>query len=72
MNYQEILNRFKYEDESEIMERIASAENANYRENRDIINEITASENSCLKILMPDDLAIASIITWSTDSSFII
>jgi len=40
MNYQEILNRFKYEDESEIMERIASTENANYRENRDIINEI--------------------------------
>jgi len=40
MNYQEILDRFKYEDESDIMERIASATNTNYRENRDIINEI--------------------------------
>lgn len=40
MNYQEILDRFKYEDESDIKQRIISTTNTNYRENRDIINEI--------------------------------
>lgn len=40
VNYQEILERFKYEDESDIKERIASTTNTNYRENRDIINAI--------------------------------
>ncbi len=40
MDYKEILNRFIYEDETEINERIASANNSDYRENRDIINKI--------------------------------
>ncbi len=40
MNYQEILDRFKYEDETEIKKRIVSTTNSNYRENRDIINQI--------------------------------
>lgn len=40
ISYQEILDRFKYEDESDIKERIASTTKTNYRENRDIINEI--------------------------------
>ena len=40
MNYEEILSRFTYEDEAGIMERIALADNANYRENKDIINQI--------------------------------
>lgn len=40
MNYQEILNRFTYDDETEIMDRISKADRMNYRENKDIINQI--------------------------------
>ena len=40
MNYQEILSRFVYDDESEILDRISKVDKADYRENRDIINEI--------------------------------
>lgn len=40
MNYQEILNRFTYDDETEIMDRILKADRTNYRENVDIINSI--------------------------------
>lgn len=40
MNYQEILNRFTYDDETEIMDRITKADKTNYRENVDIINSI--------------------------------
>lgn len=40
MNYQEVLNRFVYEDETEIMDRISKVDKSNYRENKDIINEI--------------------------------
>lgn len=40
MNYQEILNRFVYDDETEILGRISKVEKTDYRENRDIINEI--------------------------------
>ena len=40
MNYQEILNRFTYDDESEIMDRISKVNKSDYRENKDIINEI--------------------------------
>ena len=40
MNYQEVLRRFMYDDESEILDRISKVDKADYRENRDIINEI--------------------------------
>lgn len=40
MNYQEILSRFTYEDETDIMERIVLVDSENYRENKDIINQI--------------------------------
>lgn len=40
MDYKEVLRRFTYEDETDISVRIESADNSNYRENRDIINEI--------------------------------
>ena len=40
MNYQEILNRFTYDDETQIMERITKADKTNYQENTDIINSI--------------------------------
>lgn len=40
MNYQEILNRFTYDDETEIMDRISKVDKSDYRENKDIINEI--------------------------------
>lgn len=45
MNYQEILNRFVYDDETEILGRISKVEKTDYRENRDIINEIVFVEN---------------------------
>ncbi|MBE5866908.1 MAG: hypothetical protein E7292_12020 [Lachnospiraceae bacterium] len=40
MDYQEILNRFTYDDETEIMNRISKVDKTDYRENKDIINEI--------------------------------
>lgn len=40
MNYQDILNRFSYDDETKIIDRISKAEKEDYRENQDIINEI--------------------------------
>jgi len=40
MDYQEILNRFIYDDETEIMDRISKVDKSDYRENKDIINEI--------------------------------
>ncbi|MBO5337249.1 MAG: hypothetical protein J6A94_09010 [Lachnospiraceae bacterium] len=40
MNYQEVLNRFTYDDETEIINRIAKANRSDYRENKDIINQI--------------------------------
>ena len=40
MDYQEVLSRFTYDDETEIMDRISKADKGNYRENMDIINEI--------------------------------
>lgn len=40
MNYQEILERFTYDDETEIMDRISKADKTNYQENADIINSI--------------------------------
>lgn len=40
MNYWDILNRFVYDDETEIMDRIAKSDKVDYRENRDIINSI--------------------------------
>ena len=39
MDYQEILSRFVYDDETEIMDRISKVDKADYRENKDIINE---------------------------------
>ena len=40
MNYQDIINRFSYDDENGIIDRISRAEKEDYRENQDIINEI--------------------------------
>ena len=40
MNYQEILSHFTYDDSTDIRNRAAVAEAGDYRENRDIINEI--------------------------------
>lgn len=40
MDYQGILSRFSYDDETEIMGRITSVDKKDYRENKDIINEI--------------------------------
>lgn len=40
MNYQEVLSRFTYDDGTDIRKRILAAEADDYRENRDIINEI--------------------------------
>lgn len=40
MNYQDILNRFSYDDETKIIDGISKAEKEDYRENQDIINEI--------------------------------
>ena len=40
MDYQEILKRFSYDDETKIIDRISKAEKENYQENQDIINEI--------------------------------
>ena len=40
MSYQEILSRFIYDDETEIMDRISKVNKSDYRENKDIINEI--------------------------------
>lgn len=40
MNYQEILDRFVYDDETDIMDRISNTNGGHYRENKDIINEI--------------------------------
>lgn len=40
MDYQSILNRFTYDDETEIMDRISKATKSDYRQNKDIINEI--------------------------------
>ena len=40
MDYQEILSRFIYDDETEIMDRISKVDKFDYRENKDIINEI--------------------------------
>ena len=38
MDYQEILSRFIYDDETEIMDRISKVDKSDYRENKDIIN----------------------------------
>lgn len=40
MNEQEVLDRFTYDDEAEIMSRISSVDRKDYRANKDIINEI--------------------------------
>ena len=40
MDYQEVLNRFTYDDGTDIRKRVSAAEVDDYRENRDIINEI--------------------------------
>ena len=40
MDYQEILNRYTYDDGTDIMNRISKVNKADYRENKDIINEI--------------------------------
>ena len=40
MNYQEILSHFTYDDSTDIRNRAAVAEAGDYRETRDIINEI--------------------------------
>ena len=46
MNEQEVLDRFTYDDESEIMSRISSVDRKDYRANKDIINEIVFSTDS--------------------------
>lgn len=40
MDYQEVLSRFTYDDGTDIRNRISAVEAGDYRENRDIINEI--------------------------------
>ena len=40
MSYEEILSRFTYEDETEILKRVSKVNADDYRENNDIINEI--------------------------------
>ena len=40
MDYQEVLSRFTYDDGTDILNRVSSEEAGDYRENRDIINEI--------------------------------
>ena len=40
MDYQEVLSRFTYDDGTDIQNRISAVEARDYRENRDIINEI--------------------------------
>lgn len=40
MDYQEVLSRFAYDGGTDIMNRAANAATGDYRENRDIINEI--------------------------------
>ena len=40
MNYQDVLQRYHYQDGAEIFERISAADKENYQENKDIINEI--------------------------------
>ena len=40
MDYQSILARFTYDNEIDIMDRISQADKSDYRQNRDIINEI--------------------------------
>lgn len=40
MDYQEVLSRFTYDDGTDIQNRISAVEADDYRENRDIINEI--------------------------------
>lgn len=40
MNYQELLQRFQYEDETDIYQRVNEVDKEDYRGNRDIINEI--------------------------------
>ena len=43
MDYQEVLSRFTYDDGTDIRNRISAVEAGDYRENRDIINEIVPS-----------------------------
>lgn len=40
MDYQGVLGRFTYDDGTDILNRVSSVEAGDYRENRDIINEI--------------------------------
>lgn len=40
MDYQEVLTRFTYDNDTDIMNRASEAKIDNYQENRDIINEI--------------------------------
>ena len=40
MDYQEVLSRFTYDDGTDIRDRALAADAGDYRENRDIINEI--------------------------------
>ena len=45
MDYQEVLSRFTYDDGTDIRNRISAVEARDYRENRDIINEIVLWED---------------------------
>lgn len=40
MEYQEILQRFQYEDESELCQRLKEIDKTNFQQNRDVINQI--------------------------------
>lgn len=40
MEYQEILQRFQYEDDRDVCQRLANIEKADFQQNRDIINQI--------------------------------
>ena len=71
MNYENVLERFKYPSDNEIFERIDSVDEKDYRENKDIINEIILwkinrmpiVENELIDLIydLPKDLTVYSL-----------